>query len=127
MTKNITCILCPQGCNLEVTLEDDKVVQVKGNGCGKGKAYGVEECINPTRTVTSSVRVEGGEYPLVSVKTARPIPKSLIWECMKAINAARVKAPVDIGQVIIRDVAGTGVDVVATRHVALVDDVQKVS
>jgi len=117
-TRNITCILCPQGCNLEVTLDDGKVVQVKGNGCGKGKTYGAEECLDPRRTITSSVKVIGGEHPLVSVKTAAPIPKAAIWDCMKAINAACVEAPVRIGQVIIENVADTGINVVATRNVA---------
>ncbi|MDI3509192.1 MAG: hypothetical protein PWP48_1927 [Clostridiales bacterium] len=123
--RNITCILCPQGCNLEVTVDGDSVVQVKGNGCGKGKSYGAEECLNPRRIVTSSVKVIGGEYPLVSVKTAAPVPKAAIWDCMRAINDVSVRAPVSIGQVIVENVAGTGINVIATRNVAKADDMKE--
>ncbi|MBZ4665659.1 MAG: hypothetical protein JG770_912 [Mahella sp.] len=106
-------------------MDGDSVIQVKGNACGKGKSYGAEECLDPRRVVTSSVKVIGGEYPLVSVKTAAPVPKAAIWDCIRAINAASVNAPVSIGQVIIENVAGTGIDVIATRNVAKSDDIVK--
>lgn len=115
--KELICIQCPMGCPLSVTLEDGKVVRVEGNSCPRGDAYGRKEVTNPTRIVTSSVPVEGGEIARVSVKTANDIPKGKIFDIMAEIRKVAVKAPVKLGQVIIPDVCGTGVDVIATKTV----------
>ena len=115
--RELTCIGCPMGCALTVELEDGEILSVKGNTCAIGDRYARNEVINPERTVTSTVVVDGGEKPRVSVKTAGNIPKAKIGECMKAIDAVRVKAPVRIGDVVIADVVGTGVNVVATKNI----------
>ena len=115
MERKLTCINCPFGCSLTVTIEEDKI-SVSGNRCKRGEAYGIKEVTNPTRTVTGSVRVKGGELPLVSVKTVPEIPKDKISEVMQEIHGCTICAPVSIGDTIISNVAGTGADIVATRN-----------
>ena len=114
---NLICIQCPMGCHLEVTKADDGSVSVSGNTCPRGEAYGTKEVTTPTRTVTSIVKVTNGEIPVVSVKTASDIPKEKIFDVMKEIRAAVTEAPVAIGDVVIENAAGTGVNVVATKDI----------
>ncbi len=116
MKQELTCIRCPMGCHLTVEIDGGNVT-VTGNTCPRGAEYGKKEVTAPTRTVTSSVRVEGGELKLVSVKTASDIPKDKIFDVMAEIRQCRVKAPVHAGDVLIANVAGTGADIVATRSV----------
>lgn len=113
----MVCILCPMGCRLTVTRQEDGEVSVQGNTCKRGQAYGVQELLNPMRVVTSSVRLNGGRHPLCSVKTKGQVPKASIPQVLEAIRVARAQAPVHIGQVILEDVAGTGVPLVATSNV----------
>lgn len=114
--RELTCIQCPMGCQLTVTIDGDNVT-VTGNTCPRGEIYGKKEVTNPTRTVTSSVVVEGGELARVSVKTASDIPKGKIFDIMDEIRAVTVQAPVSIGDVIIENAANTGVAVIATKNV----------
>ena len=114
MSQNLTCIICPRGCALTVTKSKGNLT-VTGNSCPKGKQYAIDECTNPTRTVTSSVRVENREDTMVSVKTASPVPKDKIFEVMSLIRAKSVCAPVKIGDIIIKDVFGT--NIVATKNI----------
>ena len=113
----LTCINCPMGCPLVVTMEDGKVIEVTGNTCRRGEIYGRKEVTDPTRIVTSTVGVTGGVSPRVSVKTKEDIPKDLIFECVKAMKDVIVEAPVNTGDVIIKNVAGSGVDIIATKNV----------
>lgn len=115
--RELICIGCPMGCMMTVTLEDGRVTAVTGNTCKRGDDYARKEVTNPTRIVTSSVLVEGGELPVVSVKTREDIPKGKIPETMEALKAVCVQAPVHIGDVVLTNVAGTGVDMVATKNV----------
>jgi len=117
--RELICIGCPMGCPLKVEMENGEVKSVTGNTCPRGADYAKKEVTNPTRIVTSSVTVEGAKSGLktVSVKTAHDIPKGKIFDTVKAIKGLTVKAPVHIGDVIAADVAGTGVDMVATREV----------
>lgn len=114
--RELICIGCPMGCMMTVSLEQGQVTEVTGNTCKRGDAYARKEVTNPTRIVTSTVRVEGGILPVVSVKTREDIPKGKILDCVKALQKLVVKAPVVIGQVLLTDVAGTGVDIIATRE-----------
>lgn len=111
MNKTLTCIICPRGCTLDVTIEEEKVT-VSGHGCNRGEQYAIDECTRPTRTVTSTVRVANREDTMVSVKTAAPIPKTEMATVMAMIRAASVNAPVHIGDKIIENVFGT--DAIAT-------------
>lgn len=116
-TRELTCINCPMGCLLTVTMDGDKIEEISGYTCPRGKSYAEKEVTNPTRIVTSTVKVAGGAKERVSCKTAQDIPKDRIFAVMEAINAAEAEAPVVIGEVLIADVAGTGADVVATANV----------
>lgn len=98
-------------------MNDMEVMSVTGNTCPRGADYARKELTNPTRIVTTTVRVEDGETNMVSVKTKQDIPKEKIFACMEAVRHLTVKAPVAIGDVILPDVAGTGVDIVATKNV----------
>ena len=113
--RELTCICCPVGCALTVVTEGDNSVTVTGNRCPRGAAYGEKEVTNPTRIVTSTVRVEGYPDTVVSVKTASDIPKGRINDCMKALAKVTATAPVHVGDVIVENIADTGVNIVATR------------
>ena len=114
MKRELTCIVCPIGCQLSVTLENGVVTEVVGNTCPRGKQYAIDECTNPVRTITTTARTsDGGVIP---VKTANPIPKDLMFDCMKEIDKAVVTLPAQIGDVVIKNLLGTGVDVVVTAN-----------
>lgn len=113
--RELTCICCPVGCALKVTTKNDGSVIVTGNTCPRGAAYGEKEVTNPTRTVTSTVRVAGRQDAVVAVKTATDIPKGKIMECMKALADVTVEPTVKIGDVVLENVADTGVNIVVTR------------
>ena len=102
MTRELTCIICPMGCMMTAEIENGKVVDVTGNTCPRGKIYATNECTNPTRTITTTVRCKSGE--LLPVKTSSPIPKDKIKEAMKIINEVSPVLPISIGDVIIEDV-----------------------
>lgn len=106
------------GCSIAVEMDGNEVVSVTGNTCKRGDVYARKEVTNPTRIVTSTVRVIGGKEDMVSVKTKEDIPKGKIFDCIKALKNVEVEAPVQIGDVIVPDAAGTGVDIVATKNVA---------
>ena len=113
MIKNLTCIVCPEGCKLEIDIDSDYAVN--GAKCKRGSDYGRQELTNPQRMVTSTVYIENGIYTRLPVKTSTAIPKELIYKCMEEINRVRVKSPVKLGDVIIRNVLNTGADIVACR------------
>lgn len=115
--KNLTCIGCPLGCQIMVELEKGEVVSVTGNTCKRGDDYARKEVTSPTRIVTSTVKVSGGNAPTVSVKTKADIPKDKIFDCAKALKEVTVQAPISIGDIILENVVGTGVDIVATKAV----------
>lgn len=115
--RELTCIGCPMGCQITVVLKDGLVTDVSGNTCKIGDNYAREEVTNPRRTVTSILKVVDGELPVVSVKTGETVPKDRIFAVMEEINSISVEAPVSIGQVLIENVADTGVSVVATREI----------
>lgn len=117
-TRELICISCPLGCSLKVTMEGPEGVRVEGNTCPKGEAYGKKEVTAPTRILTSSVRVQGGILPVVSVKTASDIPKNKVRDCAAALKDVVVKAPIHIGDVLLENICGTQVAIVATRNVA---------
>lgn len=118
MKKTMICINCPLGCNMEIQLDSTGAIQeIEGNGCKRGKEYAQREILNPCRTVCSTMRVKGGKVPLVSVKTASPVPKKKMKEVMNLINKTQVNAPVNIGDMLIADVSGTNVPLVATSSV----------
>jgi len=114
--RELTCIGCPLGCPLRV-FEEAGQLRVEGNTCPRGEAYARNEVLCPKRTVTSTVAIHGGTVNRLSVRTQTDIPKEKIFACMEQIKAASVDAPVKIGDVILPDVAGTGVPLIATKNV----------
>lgn len=119
--KELICIGCPLGCNLTVEMDGGQVVSVSGNTCKRGDDYARKELTDPRRIVTSTVPVAGGNLPVVSVKTASDIPKEKIRECLCALKGVTLTAPVQIGDVIVENVADTGVDVIATKSISAVE------
>ena len=115
MKKNLICVSCPLGCPIEVEIENGEVVSVTGNTCKRGDAYARSVITNPVRSLTTSVKVENGLHPVVPVKSSGPVPKDKMFDCMKEINSVTVKAPVKIGDVVIENILGLGVDIVATN------------
>lgn len=116
MKKSLVCVSCPLGCPIEVEMENGEVISVTGNTCKRGELYARTEMTHPVRSLTSTVKVEGGIHPVVPVKSASPVPKEKMLDCMKVINSVTVKAPVKIGDVVITDILGTGVNIVATNN-----------
>lgn len=115
----IICVSCPVGCAIEVEVAAGTPARVSGHGCPRGEVYAREEVLDPKRVLTTSVRVIGGDLPLASVRTTRPIPRRLIPVAMAALRPLTPVAPVHVGQVLIEDLLGTGVGLVATRTVAV--------
>ena len=111
--KELTCIVCPRGCRLKV--DDD--MNVFGNACPRGEKYAIQELTNPTRTVTSSIRVTNRPYTLVSVKTDQPIPKDKMFEVMEEINKLTVEAPTKIGDVVKKNILDLGADIIITKNI----------
>lgn len=115
--RKLTCIGCPMGCSLTVTMNGKEVVSVAGNTCKHGDEYARKEVTNPTRVVTSTVRVAGRKALMVSVKTREDIPKDKIFDCVKELKNVEVTVPIHIGDIVLANVAGTGIDVIATKNV----------
>lgn len=115
--RELICIGCPMGCPIVVEMEDGKVLSVTGNTCPRGESYARKEVTNPTRIVTTTVRVDGGKVPMINVKTEQDIPKDKIFECIAALRGVTMKAPVHIGDIILENVADTGVNIVAAGNV----------
>ena len=127
-TRHLTCIICPMGCQLEVTVPEDYTEEnkrtidptkftVSGNTCPRGDAYARKELTTPERTLTCTVAVTGGKRPLVSAKTAGEVPKELLLDCMQVIRRLTIKAPVHAGDVLVYDLLHTGVNLVAGETV----------
>lgn len=115
--RTLTCINCPIGCRITAELENGVVAGVTGNQCGRGAAYAKTELTNPVRMMTSTVRLRHGVIAQLPVKTKSPIPKQLITDSVRALANIELDAPVARGQVILQNICGTGVDVIATRTV----------
>lgn len=117
MLKRYTCIVCPNGCEIEAEIDHEKILSIAGAACKKGEEYVRQELTDPKRNIASSALVENGELPLVSVRLSSPIPKARIFEVMEEIKKVKLKAPVSAGQVVIPNVLGMGADVIATKSV----------
>ncbi len=111
---NIVCIVCPKGCRLTV---DEQTLEVTGNNCPRGAAYGKAELTSPTRVITSTVKVEKGDICRCPVRTKGAIPKGKMFDVMSALRKVTLVSPVKIGDVVIPNVCDTGIDVIATRNV----------
>jgi CxxC motif-containing protein len=115
--KEITCIVCPLGCKILLNKNGQQVDILSGNKCKQGIDYAINEALDPRRMLTTSVLVEHGEWPLVSVKSSEPVQKDKVFAVLKEIKEIKVKAPVKTGEIIIKNVIGTGIDILATKSI----------
>ena len=115
--KEMTCIICPRGCHLVAEINGENIT-VTGNTCPRGEAYAKQEILDPRRTVTTTVSaLSASGLRVCPVKTAAPVPKDMVFAVVEEANKAKLVPPIHIGDVVIHDVAGTGIDLVATREV----------
>lgn len=117
MESEITCIICPVGCEMTIYYKGKVITKIEGHQCKKGIEYAKEEVFDPKRTLTTTMNIRGGETPLVSVKTTKPIPKDKLIKVMDVISGIEVNAPVKIGEVLVENIVGLEVDIVATKNV----------
>ncbi len=114
--RTITCIVCPKGCKIDVRLDENgNIKEITGFGCPKGKEYAYQEVTAPKRIVMSVIKVEDSIFPTVSVKTSKPVPKNLMFEVIKQLAKVKLKAPIPLGYLVIKNVADTDADIVTTR------------
>jgi CxxC motif-containing protein len=121
MKKEMICIGCPMGCYLTVDCIGTTIRGVSGNRCKVGVEYADKEISNPERTLTTTVKVKNGHIPLVSVRTSKPIPKNIIFDAMDLLAKVEAKAPIKIGEPIVKNIFNTGVDIVATKNISKKD------
>lgn len=117
MKKELICINCPQGCNLNVEFDKEKIISVAGNNCKLGLSYAEEEIFHPMRMVTTTVFVADGLIKLLPVKTSCSIDKSLTLKLVKEVSKVRVDVPVKLGDILVKNILNTGADIVATRSI----------
>ena len=115
--KEITCIVCPIGCKILVRTDRAKFEVLKGNKCKKGIEYARNEALDPRRMLTTSVLVKNGDWPLVSVKSSQPIPKEKLFLVLLEIKTAKVEAPVASGQIVLKNILDTDIDILSTKTV----------
>ncbi len=120
--REFICVTCPVGCTISALVEGDELVEVQGQACRRGVAFVREELTSPRRTLTTTVRVDGGALPLAPVRSTAPLPKGIVLDVAARLRAVRVPAPVGAYQVIMADALGSGVDIVATRAVLRVGE-----
>jgi CxxC motif-containing protein len=121
--REIICVICPKGCHISLAEGSPDSggriapADIRGNKCKRGMTYALSEFTNPVRVLTTTVRIEGGDMPMVPVRSEKPLPKGLLMECMRTINGLTAEAPVKRGDILIKDILGTGVGIVATGNV----------
>ena len=113
MKREFTCIVCPRGCHLSI----DENMNVTGNSCPRGKAYAISEVTHPTRSVTTSVRVNNRDHVVVSVKTSKNIDKDKMFEVIKLADSLSVSAPCHVGDVLVKGILGSDVDLIITKNI----------
>lgn len=115
--RELVCIVCPKGCRLTVEIDDnsEKGYKVSGNSCDRGAEYGVREVTNPTRVITSTVKIKNGSLRRLPVRTNGAIPKDKIFECMRIINSVEIESPVNCGDILVENILDTGIDLIASR------------
>jgi CxxC motif-containing protein len=116
MKRELTCIVCPMGCHLTVEHEGDNF-KVEGNTCKRGIKYAQEELTNPKRVITTTVKLENSYLNLLPVKTEDSVPKGMIFEIMEELDKITVTAPINVGDVIVENILGTGVNIVSAKAV----------
>ncbi len=114
--KELICIVCPVGCHIRVKGSDNEHLEISGNNCPRGKKYGIKELTDPRRVLPTTVSIDNAIFTRLPVKSSEALPKKLLMKAMDEIRKVRVEAPVRIGDIIIKDILGTGIDIIATRN-----------
>lgn len=117
----IICIRCPLACNIFVKIENNEVTEISGAKCKKGKEYAIEECKEPKRALTATVRTTNKEKPLLPVKTDGLIPKELIKRSMKYLSQKIISSPFNVGDVVIKNILNTGINIIATGNLEYIN------
>ncbi len=121
--KEIICVICPNSCRLSVWRDPNTdEVQVSGFQCPRGKDYGIAEYSNPVRMLITTMQVEGGVLPVIPVRSIEAIPKAKIFEAIKIVNEATCEAPIFMGDILIKDICGSGIDVIASRDMPVLEE-----
>ena len=115
--KEINCIICPIGCKIKVKIDKSECQIIQGDKCKQGREYAISEALDPRRMMTTSILLLNGKWPLVSIKSSKPVPKDKIFNILNEIKKIIIYAPVKSGQVIIENVANTGVNIIATKTI----------
>lgn len=119
-TKEYTCIACPKGCTVEVEFEGEEIKDISGYSCVKGKEYVKDEFQDPRRILTTTVKIEKANYPRIPVRTEEGVPKDKLSCCLDELEEVELEAPVDSGEVVIKNVCGTGINVTSSRSLRAV-------
>jgi CxxC motif-containing protein len=114
--KRVTCVICPNSCDIDVVYDEEKIISISKSKCKRGDVYATSECLNPSRTLTTTVKVIGGEKTLLPVKSSAPLPKGLLIDCMSIINEVQQKAPINVGEIIVKNILDTNIDIVAASR-----------
>ncbi|PUU87236.1 DUF1667 domain-containing protein [Halanaerobium sp.] len=114
-TEKFTCVVCPIGCEVTVKGQKDNIEKITGFKCDRGKKYAKNEFLNPTRILTSTVKIKNHDLPVISVRTDKPVSKDEIFDCMKIIRNTEIEAPITMNEVIIKDINNTGVNIITTK------------
>lgn len=114
--KHLTCITCPIGCDMDVEVEDGKLFSAKGHICPRGEEFVLQEITRPVRLLTTTVRIKDAEFSMLPVRTDKPIEKGLLFQAMEELARIEVQAPAEMYDIVIRNVAGTEANVIATRN-----------
>lgn len=114
--KHFICITCPIGCDMDVETEDGKLLSAKGHICPRGEEFVLQEITRPVRLLTTTVRIKGTEFSMLPVRTDKPIGKWLLFQAMEELARIEVQAPVEMYDIVVRNVAGTEANVIATRN-----------
>jgi len=118
--KHFTCVTCPVGCEVDVEVKDSNIISMKGNRCDKVKEFVLQELKEPMRVFTTIVRIKGAKYAMLPVRTDKTIPKRLFKQAIEMLADINLQAPVHMSDVLVKDVAGSGANIIATRTMDLI-------
>ncbi len=117
MKREIICTVCPLGCSINVEGSKETILNIEGNQCKRGEGFAKAEFLHPERILTSTIKTNDKNKQLVSVRSEKPVPKDSLFKCMEEIKKAEVELPISIYDVLIENIAETGINIVATETV----------
>jgi len=113
--RHFVCVVCPIGCEIDVVHDGSKIISMEGNKCEKSEEFVNQELVEPMRILTTTVRIQGSRWPVIPVRTDKAVPKRLFPRIMRQLRRTKLQAPVNILDVVVKDVLGTGANIIATR------------